>query len=85
MVTSSKILGFNAEGKRTLLWNLKYNLAKKSDENLLEESVLENIEIISEAALVNNVTGQIGYSLVGGTGDNASTNCVGFSRALRDE
>ena len=33
--------------------------------------------------LVNS--GQIGYSLIGGTGDNASTNCVGFSGALRDE
>lgn len=62
IVTSSKILGFNSDGERTFLWNLKYNTFRKSDSNEIEDELLEKIEITSEAAMVKSNDIQIGYS-----------------------
>lgn len=62
-ILSTKLLGFNDNSSRRIVWKLSENMVSKSNTYSLPASLEDKIRLEAEVSLVENVTGQIGYAI----------------------
>lgn len=62
-VLSTKLLGFNANDTRRIIWSLSENVVQKTDQYFLPAELESKIRVEADVSLVQNVTGQVGYAV----------------------